>query len=95
MEDNIEKPTIEQVTWIFDKLYEHLQEGGTFRYLIYDRMGFGESAYVPLCKAGGVYISNALIEEIRRVQEAEWLFRDERDVTKETVLDKWNLNEES
>ena len=34
----------------------HLHEGGTYRYLIYDRMGFGPEAYMTLID--GMEISN-------------------------------------
>lgn len=43
---------------IFRVLVEHAQDGGTFRYLIYDRLGFDLDAYVPLLAAGGMEISN-------------------------------------
>lgn len=45
--------------WVFENLVEHMREGGSFRYLIYDRLGFPPDAYVPLYDAGGMYISNA------------------------------------
>ena len=54
----MEKPTIEQVAWVFEKIIENAEKGGTYRYLIYDRMGFGPEAYVPLM--GGIYINNEL-----------------------------------
>lgn len=44
--------------WVFDHLCKHATEGGTFRYLIYDRLGFDMDAYVPLYMAGGMTISN-------------------------------------
>ena len=42
------KPTIEQVAWVFDCLLESARVQGTYRYLIYDLMGFGNEAYEPL-----------------------------------------------
>lgn len=39
-------------------IVDHAAEGGSFRYLIYDRLGFGFEAYVPLYNAGGMTISN-------------------------------------
>ncbi len=33
--------------WVMEKIVEHAREGGTFRYLIYDRLGFGPDAYLP------------------------------------------------
>lgn len=57
-----ERPTIEQVAWVFERLREHLREPGTFRHLIYDRLGFDYDAYTPLFLAGGMDISNAFVE---------------------------------
>jgi hypothetical protein len=42
---------------IFNNLHDHMLEGGTFRYLIYDRLGFGMDAYGILID--GLVISNA------------------------------------
>jgi hypothetical protein len=57
-----EKPTVEQVAWVFEKICEHMREGGTFRYLIYDRMGFEEKDYLPLYRSGGMGISNMIFD---------------------------------
>jgi hypothetical protein len=46
------------VSWVFGHIVDHATEGGSFRYLIYDRLGFGPDAYVPLYNAGGMTISN-------------------------------------
>ncbi len=35
----------------------HAKEGGTYRYLIYDRLGFAPDAYMPLMD-DGITISN-------------------------------------
>jgi len=43
--------------WVFKHLVEHAKEGGSYRYLIYDRLGFGPDAYAPLC-SDGITISN-------------------------------------
>ena len=43
---------------VFEKIVEHAKDGGSFRYLIYERLGFGADAYLPLYKAGGMTISN-------------------------------------
>jgi hypothetical protein len=40
-------------------LFEHARDGGSFRYLIYERLGFGQDAYVPLC-GDGMELSNDL-----------------------------------
>lgn len=44
--------------WVMKAILEHAKEGGSFRYLIYERLGFGPDAYVPLYIAGGMEISN-------------------------------------
>lgn len=43
--------------WVFKHIVEHAKEGGSYRYLIYDRLGFDMDAYVPLC-SDGLTISN-------------------------------------
>jgi|APCry1669188970_1035186.scaffolds.fasta_scaffold95503_3 hypothetical protein len=52
--------------FVIRKIVDHGREGGTFRYLIYDRLGFGPEAYVPLYLAGGMHISNHF--EIDRIE---------------------------
>lgn len=44
--------------WVFRNIVDHAQEGGSFRFLIYGRLGFNTDAYVPLYEAGGMEISN-------------------------------------
>lgn len=44
--------------WVFRNLSRHMDQGGSFRYLVYTRMGFDEKAYAPLWEAGGLEISN-------------------------------------
>jgi len=56
----MDKPTVEQVAWVFEKIIDNVKKGGTFRYLIYDEMGFDSSAYLPLYEAGGMSINNAM-----------------------------------
>lgn len=46
------------VAWAMEHIVTHAEEGGSFRYLIYERLGFGPDAYVPLYQAGGMTISN-------------------------------------
>lgn len=60
MDNKFAKPTPKQVAWVFEKLIEHAKEGGSFRYLIYNRMGMPPSAYEILYKAGGMSIVNKL-----------------------------------
>lgn len=56
--------------WVMRNIVEHALEGGSYRYLIYDRLGFGPEAYAPLC-GDGLTISNEfdlnLKGEIRKV----------------------------
>jgi len=44
--------------WVMKNVVDHAEEGGSFRYLIYDRLGFDMDAYVPLYQAGGMTITN-------------------------------------
>jgi hypothetical protein len=43
--------------WAMKHIVDHAREGGSYRYLIYTRLGFGPEAYVPLCD-DGLTISN-------------------------------------
>jgi hypothetical protein len=45
------------VKWAMKHIVEHAKEGGSYRYLIYNRLGFGPEAYAPLC-SDGITISN-------------------------------------
>lgn len=45
-------------TVIFETICQHARSEGTFRYLIYDRLGFNTDAYALLYRAGGMNISN-------------------------------------
>jgi len=64
LSNRTERPSavLKQTVRVFEKIAEHAKEGGTFRTLIYDRLGFGPEAYFPLYLAGGMDISNALYE---------------------------------
>ena len=55
------KEKIEWTAKVFKAIVDHIRFGGTYRYLIYDRLGFGVDAYVPLCN-DGLYISNAIFD---------------------------------
>ena len=46
--------------WVFDAIVKHAEEGGSFRQLIYGRLGFESDAYYPLYVAGGMTICNEL-----------------------------------
>lgn len=47
--------------WAIRAIVEHAHDGGSFRHLIYQRLGFDVDAYVPLCDAGGLTISNEFV----------------------------------
>lgn len=47
--------------WTVRHLVDHARDGGSFRHLIYDRMGFGPDAYTPLYLAGGMTASNEFV----------------------------------
>jgi hypothetical protein len=55
-----EQPPIEHVEWVFQHIQTFIVEGGSFRKLIYDHMGYGPEAYQRLYEAGGMDIVNAL-----------------------------------
>jgi hypothetical protein len=48
-------------TEVFRAILEHASDGGSFRGLIYGRLGFQTDAYVPLYNAGGMDISNEFV----------------------------------
>ena len=43
--------------WVMKRIVDHARDGGTYRYLIYDRLGFGADAYGVLLEHG-MTISN-------------------------------------
>lgn len=56
-----DKPTAEQTAWIFKMICENRIKGGSFRYLIYDKMGYSPDDYELLYNAGGMIINNIMI----------------------------------
>lgn len=57
------RPTIAQVAWVMSALSESVsREGCSFRRTIYGLMGFGPEAYVPIYEAGGMNVTNAIVE---------------------------------
>lgn len=46
---------------VLSAVRDHAIEGGSFRHLIYERMGFSEAAYLPLFLAGGMDVSNEFL----------------------------------
>lgn len=59
--------TVEGVAWLVKKLKEHAKEGGTYRYLIYTRLGFPDEsdAYCRLLEAGLMELHNEMAEKNR------------------------------
>lgn len=53
--------------YVMKAICEHAEEGGSFRHLIYDRLGFDLDGYGPLYEAGGMIISNEFILGAREV----------------------------
>lgn len=64
MDKNFIKPTPEQVAWVFKHLKNHFDEGGSFRYLIYDRLGFDKSEYLLFFENGGFALSQIANEHL-------------------------------
>jgi hypothetical protein len=68
--------------WVMKHIVEHAKEGGSYRYLIYDRLGFGPEAYAPLC-SDGLTISNEFsldtVPDARRMLEMAFKHEDNRD----------------
>jgi len=62
--------------WVISKIDEHGNEPGSFRYLIYNRLGFGPEAYVPLYEAGGMNITNEL--DYNHVKYLSLIVREEK-----------------
>ena len=62
--------------WVFKHIVDHAKEGGSYRYLIYDRLEFGFDAYVPLYYAGGMVISNEF--DMNRMDEIKTTVRENK-----------------
>ena len=55
--------------WAMKHIVDHAREGGSYRYLIYSRLGFGPEAYAPLCD-DGLTISNEFdISQMNQIKE--------------------------
>lgn len=62
--------------WVFRNLIDHAKEGGSYRYLIYERLGFESDAYVPLYDAGGLEISNEF--DLERMETINQIVKDHK-----------------
>lgn len=66
----VKKPTPEQAAWVISKIVAAMKRPGSFRYMIYDRMGYGPDAYTPIYLAGGMELTNAFFDlHWKRVNE--------------------------
>jgi hypothetical protein len=54
--------TLEGVAWVVGKLHDHMHRQGTYRFLIYERMGFAPEAYCALMEAGLMELHNHLAD---------------------------------
>ena len=58
--------------WVMKHIVNHARDGGSYRHLIYNRLGFETEAYAPLC-IDGITISNEFDlnykEQVREVIE--------------------------
>jgi len=59
-----DKPTPQQVAWVFKMICENGKIAGSFRDLIYDKMEYSPYDYEMLYQAGGMAITNAMYNEI-------------------------------
>jgi hypothetical protein len=70
--------------WVFKHVLAHANEGGTYRHLIFDRLGFGDDAYGFLLHAGGLEISNEF--DISRANAVRKIAKENKiDVLKEAL----------
>lgn len=69
--------------WAMKHIVDHAREGGSYRYLIYTRMGFGPEAYAPLC-GDGLTISNEF--DISQMDDIKKIVAEKKyDSLKETI----------
>jgi len=54
---------------VFDAIWEHMKNGGTYRYLIYHRLHFNYDAYMPLMT--GLNISNYIHDHNENLLQRE------------------------
>jgi hypothetical protein len=66
MKDLSEIQKIAVVQWAMKHIVDHANGGGSYRHLIYTRLGFSMEAYAPLCK-DGLTISNELSFETKEI----------------------------
>jgi hypothetical protein len=55
--------------WVMKHILDHAKDGGSYRYLIYDRLGFDMDAYGVLQEAGALNISNLF--DLQKMEDIE------------------------
>jgi len=55
--------------WVMKHILDHAKDGGSYRYLIYDRLGFDMDAYGVLQEAGALDISNLF--DLQKMEDIE------------------------
>lgn len=57
------------VRWAMKHIVDHAKEGGSYRYLIYDRLGFDMDAYAPLLESGMVISNEFSISDMEDIKD--------------------------
>lgn len=65
--------------WVMKHIVEHALEGGSYRYLIYERLNFGPEAYIPLCEHG-MTISNEFDLNLKEQIIEAYKSKDEKNI---------------
>ena len=73
--EDFKKPTPEQTAWILKHVRNHFEEGGSYRYLIYNRLGYDESEYQTFYENGGFALSQMANELINYNEIIKTLFQ--------------------
>ncbi len=64
MKDLTNNQKLAVVQWAMKHIVEHARDGGSYRHLVYGRLGFGPEAYAALCN-DGLTISNEFDLELK------------------------------
>lgn len=70
--DEAEDVRAETTEQVFKAVCEHMAHGGTYRYLIYDRLGFAPEYYTELLS--GLSVSNFVCDAIRWKAALEYIY---------------------
>jgi hypothetical protein len=55
--------------WVMKHIVDHAKEGGSYRYLIYERLGFEMDAYSPLLESGMTISNDFSIEDMEDIKD--------------------------